>query len=131
VFKQIFGLSVLRSADADPDDARWDSRIHCAAVGKEPKVYPEDYVIEFSVSAATSHSPEVGHECRPEHAPLADNYAHSELRIYRHSPAPVKLMKREKDLNQDGKVRVAVFRARLSEAASIALKPFEGNRYLT
>lgn len=132
VFKHLCGLSVLRSADADPDDARWDSRIDCASRGKEPQVYPEQYVIEFPVSAATSPiTADTNHESKPEHVPFADNYAHSEVQVYRHQPSPIKLMKSDSALNTEGKLRLAMLRTRLAEASTIALQPYEGSRYVS
>ena len=44
-------LSVLRSRYAEPDDARWDSRIYAQTRGRDAFVYPEFFVIEIAVSA--------------------------------------------------------------------------------
>jgi hypothetical protein len=91
-----FNLSVLRSRFcSDPDHARWDSRV--ATKSGEAYVYPDWLVIQFSIAdASLTRTPENTaaqvHTLRAAHAPLSDNYAHSELWLFK-GDSPKRILK--------------------------------------
>jgi len=122
-------LSVLRSRHADPDDARWDSRIFAEARGREPLVYPEFFVVEIAVSAIpkdkTPEFPNAApHQFNVVHVPFDDNYAHCEVHILRDG----KHVAKEGNLTGgEGKAAKKHLRMKLAEAARIRLRPNEGS----
>lgn len=124
-----FNLSVLRSAFAsNPDHARWDSRV--AAKDGNAFVYPDWLVIKVSVAEASlSRVPEnpdaQPHFLRPVHVPLADNYAHSELALFK-GAASGKRIAKEGDAKGESKLAKKEFRATLADRASICLLANEG-----
>ena len=127
-----FNLSVLRSRFAsDPDHARWDSRV--AARNEQPRVYPDWLVIQFSVrDACLDRQPEnpdaQPHSLRPVHAPLSDNYAHTEMSLFK-GVSPGKRIEREGDVRGESKLAKRQFRTLLAERARIRLQANEGTSF--
>jgi hypothetical protein len=123
-----FNLSVLRSRFcSNPDHARWDSRV--GAKDGQAFVYPDWLVIQFSVlDASLTRTPENPaaqvHTLRPVHAPLLDNYAHSELGLFKGDP-PRRLAK-EGDAKGESKLAKKQFRTILADKATIRLQSNEG-----
>lgn len=123
-----FNLSVLRSRFcSNPDHARWDSRV--GAKDGRAFVYPDWLVIEFTVGdASLKRVPENPaaqvHTLRPVHAPLPDNYAHSELGLFKGDP-PKRILK-EGDTKGESKLAKKQFRTIVADRARIRLQPNEG-----
>jgi hypothetical protein len=128
-----FNLSVLRSRFcSDPDHARWDSRV--AAKNGKPFVYPDWHVIQISVGdSLLTRTPEnpaaQPHTLRPVHAPLSDNYAHSELGLFKGTGAGQRILK-EGDAKGEGKLAKKQFRTILAERAVICLHANEGSSFV-
>ena len=128
-----FNLSVLRSRFcSDPDHARWDSRV--AAKDGQAFVYPDWLVIQFTVGAASLTRPPENsaaqlHTLRPVHAPLSDNYAHSELGLFK-GPDPGKRILKEGDTKGESKLAKRQFRTMLADRASIRLQANEGTSFV-
>lgn len=124
-------LSVLRSHFAEPDDARWDSRVWCEANGRVPQVYPEQYVIEIPVAAVPAQkevrmADAAVYRFRTIHVPQRDNYAHSEIRIFKGE----KWVRRSGDLKSvEAKKARKYLQAVLAEAARVRLRPYEASRF--
>lgn len=123
-----FNLSVLRSRFcSNPDHARWDSRV--AAKDGRAFVYPDWLVIQFTVAdASLTRVPENPaaqvHTMRPMHAPLPDNYAHTELGLFKGDP-PKRILK-EGDARGESKLAKKQFRTILADQARIRLQSNEG-----
>jgi hypothetical protein len=128
-----YNLSVLRSRYAtNPDHARWDSRVDAA--NGNALVYPDWPVIQFTVNDATQQlQPEnqqaQPHSLRPVHEPLADNYAHCELGLFR-GAEPMRLVADNDAKGAESKRAKREFRTRLAERATVRLKANEGSSYL-
>lgn len=128
-----FNLSVLRSGFAsDPDHARWDSRV--AAKDGDALVYPDWHVLEVSVNdASLERRPEnpaaQPHYLRPVHAPIADNYAHSELGLFKGEGAAKRLEREGDAKGEESKLAKRQFRAIVAERAKVRLKAGEGTSF--
>jgi hypothetical protein len=127
-----FNLSVLRSRFGDPDHARWDSRV--AAKDGIAYVYPDWHVIQFSVSDATvvitpTNPAAQIHSFRPVHDPLADNYAHTELGLFRGEGDGVRLQKSGDAKGAAAKLARAHFRTVVADRARICLHAYEGSSF--
>lgn len=129
-----FNLSVLRSRFcSDPDHARWDSRV--AAKDGQAFVYPDWLVIQFRVrDASLTRTPEnpaaQEHTLRPVHAPLADNYAHSELGLFKGATPGERILKEGDAKGKESKIAKKQFQTLLADRATIRLQTNEGSSFV-
>jgi hypothetical protein len=118
----LHNMSVVRGKYAHPDHARWDSATDPEnPTNFVPQLYREWHVVRVAVGEIPQPmaTEAVTYSFVPRHVPFDDLYSHSEIRARKNG---VEIKQQNKFKSETVK---AQYRAALSNAAAVVLKPHE------